>query len=294
MHVLPSVAAELSVGLSPLSMSWERGSLWGDIETHEANPGASKNREGSVHFDRSGEHLRSSDSTMADRPPRSDGGPPRGRFDERHVLRLAAFARHENTAAAWRLVVDLRRAGTSTDELLSGLLTRAAKRLDEGWRSDECTFLEVTLGVCQLRTLALRLVSSIPMALANSASGRCAAMLAPAGDRLSFTPILHQCYLEMRGWRVEKLEGLELATVLQHVQAFPVDLALFVLHDPSLMGRVHEAVRNLRKRSRNPDLRVLGLGQGFDHSGMVGAGLLDAQVQSPDDTLAFLSSLPAA
>lgn len=206
-------------------------------------------------------------------------------LDASTVDLLARLVLEAECDDAWSLVERLSNAGRSPGDLLSGLLASAAARLDDWWRNDVCSSLEVTLGVCHLRTLALHVAAS---ALAKvSPSGRTAAMLAPAGDRLTFGPIVHECHLEMAGWQVQKLEGLDPATVLGHFRSTFVHVALCSVNEPRLLGGTCEALRRVRKASKNPGLRIVGMGAAFAacEAGRQGCPV-DGVVAVPTETLA--------
>lgn len=179
----------------------------------------------------------------------------------------------------------MHREGRSFDALLFGLLAPAAERIDEWWREDECTSFEATVAICNLRTVALRLVSTLACDCLHE-DGRRAALLTPYGDRLTFGPVLHECYLEAAGWKVDKLEGLGTAVVFDYIQQTPIDLALCCVSERRLLERACRCLRRIPRISRNPSIRVVGFGHGFDASG---TWPVDQIVQGPNELLRYLS-----
>lgn len=225
---------------------------------------------------------------------RARWGSSRSRLDPGRVERLAWLAAHAEYERAVELLERLHQEGLGSDGLLLGVLAGAAQRLDAWWHEDRCSAFELTLGICQLRTLAHRITGSPRFGRSEPKSGGCATMLAPPGDRMEFFPVLHECCLQLSGWHILKLEGLEKDTVIDHHRRSHVDLAMVSLHDARLADDMTDCLRTLRGTSRNPRLRVVGFGAGFERSGAPARSFgLDAILHGPSETLDYLNAAVA-
>ncbi len=206
------------------------------------------------------------------------------------VEQLAAMARDGDHAGAWRLVEQARHEKGSALEVLGSLLTPAARKLEAWWAEDRCTSVEVMVGTCKLRTLALNLVSAASGETEVS-FGRTAFVWAPSGDRLGFESTLHECSLELIGWNVETLEGLPTSAMLRRARTTRVDLAVCALDDERRVKECCQSLRHLRRASGNPSLRVLGVGRGFASCQVKQGCPLDGIMSAAEDTMAYARAL---
>jgi len=211
------------------------------------------------------------------------------------VESLASYALHADYEHACGLVDQLHRNGVTADALLSGLLFEAARRLDDWWHDDLCNAFETTLGICTLRTLAHHVASEGRGELGPSPLGGCVAMLAPPKDRIAFEPVLHECYLEMAGWHVDKLEGQAPEPVVDHCRQTHVDLVIYSMNDERFARGAQEVLVQIRRASKNPRVGIVGLGPVFEHcSGSPRAMGVDVVSHEPHETLSFVRCRAAA
>ena len=179
--------------------------------------------------------------------------------------------------------------GVSVDLVLLGLMREAEALVERWFERDACSSLDVTLAACRLRTLALELTRGRYRGTRQRiGADRRGCIIAPPGDALRYDSVLHECYLRMAGWEIEKLEGRPLDEVAWQLRETGVDLALCVLNDVSLRAEATGLVREARVRAGDRAPLFLGTGAGFapDVHSPARVGL-DAIVLEPAVTLLY-------
>jgi hypothetical protein len=226
------------------------------------------------------------------RRPRPRVLPPRpgSAVDAALVDRLTPLLIGSDSAAARDFIARLNADGVSLDSILLALMRRA-ERVLEGWfDEDRCSSLDVTLGVCQLRMLALELTRGEHRGrLASAPVQHRACVLSVAGDTLRFAPVLHECYLQMAGWDIQKVEGVEPDSVEaagREVRDTAPELALFVLNERRHRDETAALIRRIRAVAGGVPPLCIGAGRGFaaDAEQPEAVGL-DAIVVDPEQTL---------
>ncbi len=200
--------------------------------------------------------------------------------------RLLAAVLAERPEAVAALADGLVSEDLSPDTLVASVMPEVAARLDEAFRSDRCSAVDRTVGVCALRTLLDRLASRRRIAACGSPLPPVRVVLWSAeGDPISFAPALHGFRLRQNGAEVETLEGASPAALLEHLVAQPADILVVSCLEPARCGRTARHLQQVREASPLA-LHVIGLGDGFEpfagHPDAVG---LDVLVHGPSETL---------
>ena len=95
--------------------------------------------------------------------------------EEGRVEALLELVLAGDALGSWDLVESAHREGVTAVDILTALLGEVGHRLDGLWDHDECSSVEVVVAMCQLRTLALHLVS-----VASTALSACSSMYSSA------------------------------------------------------------------------------------------------------------------
>lgn len=198
-----------------------------------------------------------------------NGNAPRW-FDESTNL-VAALASHvlgDDESAATRLTDELQACGISAESICLDIIDPAARRLGEHWARDDCTDLEMTLGLCRLQTLVRRLGPQFARPVAPLARKGRSVLLAtsPGEPHMLAIALASEFYLQA-GWEAACEFPNDIRDLTQFVRRHRVDVLHLSLS--SVFRRDHrltamaEAVRLARAASRNPNLVVVVSGRVF-------------------------------
>lgn len=187
---------------------------------------------------------------------------------------VAALLQRTGTDGARHRLHAAVEAGTPREDLLLHVLPQAAGALQARHADDRLSPLQLTLATCQLRTLAMEITREISRF--EPRLDRLACLLSMPGDTLRFEPILHECFLQIAGWEIDKLEGLSTRAVVDHLRQHRPLLAVCVLNDVRLQGAFGEWIAGLRTTGRGTPRVFIGVGDGFadcDEAAMEAYGL---------------------
>jgi len=140
------------------------------------------------------------------------------------------------------------------------LLAPAARRLGKLWENDDCDFLEVAVGVQRLQRI-LRVLSPIRSGGEGGDGGRSRVLLLPApGETHLFGIAIVEKFFLDAGWDVTQSNEHDF---LGKLSASWFDVVGFSMSYTRNLERLQNAVAAARRRSANPDLRVLVGGPAF-------------------------------
>ncbi|MFM8566889.1 MAG: B12-binding domain-containing protein [Gemmatimonadota bacterium] len=167
-------------------------------------------------------------------------------------------------AAPGAYVRELLRQGVSPATLIEEVFTPAARVLGERWKTDECSFYEVTLASGHIQRL-LRAVS--PLFLADSAPlGSTGRMLltGASGEQHSLGSLVIAEYFIRDGWDVHLLTTYSPDILLDMVRKTAYHCVGFSVACTQHLPGLRKDIRRVRQVSRNNDIRVLVGGQLLD------------------------------
>jgi methanogenic corrinoid protein MtbC1 len=154
-------------------------------------------------------------------------------------------------------VKTLRTAGVPLASIYLDLLGPSARRLGEMWEHDECSFTDVTIGVCRMHQVLLEYGRCFEPLDAARAQDKCALIVPAPGEQHTFGLFLVVEFLRRDGWHcwtgsprsMRELHGLARK---QHFDA----IGLSVGAERNL-ARLADIIRSIREHSTNPDVKVL-------------------------------------
>ena len=178
-------------------------------------------------------------------------------------------------------VKKMRDRGGVDHAILLDLLAPAARRLGSLWDNDDCDFMEVAVGVQRLQRI-LRVLSPVKSDGERGDGGRNRVLLLPApGETHLFGIAIVEKFFQDAGWDVTQSNEHEF---LDKLSASWFDIVGFSMSYNRDLDGLRMAVTQARRRSVNPDLRVLVGGSAFldnpDLVGMVGADAMAADAPS--------------
>lgn len=147
--------------------------------------------------------------------------------------------------------------GASVEAICLDLLAPAARKLGEMWETDECDFLDVTMGLWRLQEVMREVAARSPVVLAGLSLPHTALFSPMPGDHHNFGTLMIEEVFGRGGWRSEALIKPERRELLDRLARQPFDLlGLTLARDcpSSALANLIKAVRNV---SANPRIIVL-------------------------------------
>ena len=183
--------------------------------------------------------------------------------------------------AALAFVERMRDQGGVNHAIFLELLAPAARRLGSLWDNDDCDFMEVAVGVQRLQRI-LRVLSPIRSGGEGGEGGRHRVLLLPApGETHLFGIAIVEKFFQDAGWDVTRSNEHEF---LDKLATSWFDVLGFSMSYTRDATKLRNAVAAARRRSANPDLRILVGGPAFldnpDLVAVVGAAAMAADAPS--------------
>jgi len=147
--------------------------------------------------------------------------------------------------------------GATVETICLDLLAPAARKLGEMWESDECDFLDVTMGLWRLQEVMREVAARSPADFGGLATPNSALFSPMPGDHHNFGTLMIEEVFARNGWRSEALVKPERRELLDRLARQPFDLlGLTLARDcpSSALANLIKAVRNV---SANPHIIVL-------------------------------------
>jgi methanogenic corrinoid protein MtbC1 len=150
--------------------------------------------------------------------------------------------------------------GQPMNTILLEHLAPAARRLGELWESDDCDFVEVTVGLRRLQFILQMLPPARPERGAESGRPRKILLLPAPGETHVFGLSILTRFFVADGWRVEQTTERSHAETLSNDW---FDVVGFSLGGSVLANNLAVAIGEARAASRNPSISVLVGGAAF-------------------------------
>lgn len=117
-----------------------------------------------------------------------------------HIAPFVQLLIEQDAPIAVRYVETLRSEGIPIATLYLDLLAPAARRLGELWEDDECSFADVTIGVCRMHQVLLEFTRCFD-AIGKSGGNDRTALIVPApGEQHTFGLFMVMEFLRREGW----------------------------------------------------------------------------------------------
>lgn len=165
-------------------------------------------------------------------------------------LRLEAAGLLEEVDA---FIVD----GASVETICLDLLAPAARKLGEMWESDECDFLDVTMGLWRLQEVMREIAARSPATLGLLNAPRSALFSPMPGDHHNFGTLMIEELFARSGWQSEALVKPERRELLDRLARQPFDLVGLTLARDCPSAALANLIRAMRKVSANSRIIVL-------------------------------------
>jgi MerR family transcriptional regulator, light-induced transcriptional regulator len=147
--------------------------------------------------------------------------------------------------------------GASVETICLDLLAPAARKLGEMWETDECDFLDVTMGLWRLQEVMREIAARSPNELGALSPPRTALFSPMPGDHHNFGTLMIEEVFARGGWKSEALVKPERRELLDRLARQPFDLAGLTLARDCPSAALANLIRAIRNVSANPHIIVL-------------------------------------
>jgi methanogenic corrinoid protein MtbC1 len=156
-------------------------------------------------------------------------------------------------------------SGVAFDDVLLKLLAPAARRLGEMWVNDECSFVDVTVGLNHLHNVMHHLRRNAGNRPAPKRATDKRALLATApGEQHIFGLTIVQDFLERAGWSVEGgIMTRSVGELTKLVREEPFALLGLTLSSERFVEDLKAAISQVRTVAANPNMKIFVGGQVF-------------------------------
>lgn len=170
------------------------------------------------------------------------------------MVRLLRGAEEGAAAGYVRTLLD---GGAPLEQLYLELLAPAARRLGVMWESDECDFVEVTLGLGRVQRL-LRELSQLFLAHAPAGEPTGAVLLTCVpGEQHTLGLVMVGEFLLRDGWRVLVGAPWTEDDLVAMVRAEWFDVLGYSVGSAQRLPALRRDIRRLKGASRNPQLQIM-------------------------------------
>jgi methanogenic corrinoid protein MtbC1 len=196
---------------------------------------------------------------LASRAPAQSSGNGPAAISANDVDELAHQSLRLETSALYAYLEAHLQRGVSASAVCLELLAPTARRLGEMWETDECDFMDVTLGLGRLHQLLHRVsqLSPGPDRFDSRGHGRCVLLATVPGELHCFGVMVVAQQFRQQGWGVwtefpESIADLE--TMIRKRSFAIVGLSVAIR---AALDLLPETIRAIRRSSRNRAAGVL-------------------------------------
>lgn len=147
--------------------------------------------------------------------------------------------------------------GASVETICLDLLAPTARKLGEMWESDECDFLDVTMGLWRLQEVMREVAARSPGEFGLLNVQRSALFSPMPGDHHNFGTLMIEELFAHSGWQSEALVKPERRELLDRLARQPFDLVGLTLARDCPSAALANLIKAMRKVSANSRIIVL-------------------------------------
>lgn len=176
---------------------------------------------------------------------------------EDDVAELAQRAMSDEREAAGDHVQCFRHLGLAADDVFLNLLSPAARHMGELWDRDECSFVDVTLGVSRLQGILTALRQSTAIGVSAPVTRKRVLLLATPGEQHTLGLRMVAEFFRWDGWDVSDAFPRTRDELCRLAKVEWFDALGFSLGSETRADSLRRDIRAVRRASRNRVLAVL-------------------------------------
>jgi len=182
---------------------------------------------------------------------------------EDNIDELTRLLLLHDASVATNYVTTLRSDGIPLAAIYLDLLAPAARRLGEMWESDECTFTDVTIGVCRMHQVLLEFSRCFDATAESVSKGRYMLVLPVPGEQHTFGIFMVMEFLRRAGWNCFGGAPATKAEFHRLVLAHDFDAIGISVSADQHLKTASELISEIRNGPRNANALVLVGGRAF-------------------------------
>ncbi len=158
----------------------------------------------------------------------------------------------------------MRFRGVSLETLFLEVISPTARHLGELWKSDQCDFTEVTVGLTRLQQLLNELSPVFESEDEHRSSTRRALLIACPGEQHSLGLFMVQEFFSRAGWHLHPVAPKNHAELKNIVRAQRFDIVGFSLSCEIFLDHLKSAIQVTRQHSKNRAVGIMVGGRLFN------------------------------
>jgi methanogenic corrinoid protein MtbC1 len=174
--------------------------------------------------------------------------------DVEEVAEFSRIAAAQDLPRALSFIEVMVRQGVSIGTVLLHLVAPAARKLGDDWLDDLRSFAEVSLGLGTLQEVVHILGPSFAPGLGDR--GAVLLVAAPGEQHTLGVHVLGE-FIRRAGWSVEVASAITRAVLLRRVASELFEMVGISVSNEQLLEPLIDVVRDVKKRSLNPDVAVM-------------------------------------
>ena len=194
-------------------------------------------------------------------------------LSEADVSAVTRFALADDARGMGTYVDAIHASGVSLETLCAELFAPAARRLGEMWESDQCDFVQVTLGLWTLQQVLREKSSTFASDLERDDQGLCALLVPAPGEKHTLGLSMVVEFFRRAGWDVAGAPPATAAELRDIVGGSWFDVVGLSVSSDQRLAQVAENIAAVRAASLNPDVVVLVGGAVFSQRPDLAANL---------------------
>ena len=168
-----------------------------------------------------------------------------------------------DASVASQYVTTLRSQGLPLSVLYLDLLAPAARRLGVMWEEDECSFTDVTIGVCRMHQVLLEFGRCFDAAEGSDDSGNNALVLPVPGEQHTFGIVMVMEFMRRGGWHCYTGAPASSREFHRLVRSQDFDVIGLSVSADRHVDSAKKLVSEIRHGARNADAVIMGGGRVF-------------------------------
>lgn len=162
-----------------------------------------------------------------------------------------------DASVAINYVSTLRSDGIPLSALYLDLLSPAARRLGEMWEEDECSFTDVTIGVCRMHQVLLEFSRCFDATNGSADPGRNALIVPVPGEKHTFGLFMVMEFFRRAGWNCWSGSPLSKRDFHKLVESQDFDVIGVSVSADQFVDTATDLISEIRCGSRNSDIPIV-------------------------------------
>ncbi len=163
----------------------------------------------------------------------------------------------DGVESASAYVDKLRARGCSLETVLLKMFGPSARFLGDLWCTDDCDFVDVTVGLARLQQLLREVSAEFVNEPATKVIGKRALLMPVPGEQHTFGLAMVEEFFRRTGWVVNSAATADAAGILNRVRARHFDVVGLSIAGEVLLPVLQPLIQSIRKASRNRHITVL-------------------------------------